>query len=177
MTRLDLAREVAEHLVEYFRPWVDRIEIAGSIRRERPEVGDIEIVAVPQTIPDGLFGDTRLAVPEITHQALLTGAKKKAGAKYIQVLDVMGHGITLDLFLVTPPADWGVIFAIRTGPAAFSHMLVTKALGKLHKVDRGVLWDDRGQRVPCPEEEAFFAALGVPWIEPRERHHLYKAEP
>ena len=33
--------------------------------------------------------------------------------------------LPLDLFAVTPPAQWGVIFTVRTGPGAFSTRLVT----------------------------------------------------
>ena len=31
----------------------------------------------------------------------------------------------VDLFQVVPPSEWGVIFAIRTGPGDFNRMLVT----------------------------------------------------
>lgn len=48
---------VAEGLIRQLLPGCERIEVAGSIRRGRPDVGDIELVAIPRTTtePDGLF--------------------------------------------------------------------------------------------------------------------------
>lgn len=42
------ALKIAEGLVCEFGPYCERVEIAGSIRRGKAEVGDIEIVAVPR---------------------------------------------------------------------------------------------------------------------------------
>ena len=47
---------IAESLVEKLRPACERIEIAGSLRREKAMVGDIEIVAVPRLERD-LLGE------------------------------------------------------------------------------------------------------------------------
>lgn len=45
---LDYAKQIAEALIEELRPYCERISIAGSIRRGKQEVKDIEIVAVPK---------------------------------------------------------------------------------------------------------------------------------
>ena len=55
--RLDEATAIAERVVEILRPHCDRIEVAGSVRRGKPEVGDIEVVCIPRTTVSGLFGD------------------------------------------------------------------------------------------------------------------------
>jgi DNA polymerase/3'-5' exonuclease PolX len=47
---------IAGRIVEALRPYCERIEIAGSLRREKPMVGDIEIVAIPRR-PVDLFGE------------------------------------------------------------------------------------------------------------------------
>lgn len=44
---LATAKEVAGQLVEQLTDACKRIEVAGSIRRCRLEIGDIEIVAIP----------------------------------------------------------------------------------------------------------------------------------
>jgi len=51
------ARVIAESLMAALGPGCERIEIAGSIRRGRPDVGDIELVAIPriEQIRDGFF--------------------------------------------------------------------------------------------------------------------------
>jgi len=53
------ARKLAEQMVERLRPACDKIEIAGSVRRGKPEVKDIEIVCLPRDTGNdiGLFSD------------------------------------------------------------------------------------------------------------------------
>ena len=48
------AKAIAEKYLLQLRPFSRRIEIAGSIRREKPEVKDIEIVMIRDT--SKLFG-------------------------------------------------------------------------------------------------------------------------
>lgn len=43
------ALEIAEEIKEALAHHCERIEIAGSIRRKKPEVGDIELLFVPKT--------------------------------------------------------------------------------------------------------------------------------
>ena len=59
-TRIALmeATGLAGELVALLQPACERIEIAGSIRRQRPDVGDVELVVVPRLkAPLGLFGE------------------------------------------------------------------------------------------------------------------------
>ena len=44
---LDLAEVTAAVLVKLLAPACERIEVAGSVRRGRLDVGDIELLAVP----------------------------------------------------------------------------------------------------------------------------------
>jgi len=112
------AEKIASRVVEKLMPYCQRIEIAGSIRRRKAEIGDIEIVAEPKMIRD-LFD-----VPVL--QAIPTenlGLVVKNGLRYKQVL--LTEKIYLDLFIVHPLAQLGVILAIRTGSTEFSHKLVS----------------------------------------------------
>ena len=112
------AEEIASLVVEKLMPYCQRIEIAGSIRRRKAEIGDIEIVAEPKMIRD-LFD-----VPVL--QAIPTenlGLVVKNGLRYKQVL--LTEKIYLDLFIVHPLAQLGVILAIHTGSTKFSHKLVS----------------------------------------------------
>lgn len=173
------ALHVAERVVERLAEGCSRIEIAGSIRRRRPDVGDVEIVAVPRLVDGarpslfdppsrvsaldpvlaGLIADGRLAPhPE----------RPAYGQKYRR-LWIPTPGIQLDLFLVSPPAEWGPILTIRTGPAAYSERLVKALHPKGLRCHEGRVLNMRGETVPCPEERDFFAACGVPWTEPENR--------
>lgn len=174
-----VVRGLADRIVARFSPWCSRIEIAGSLRRKRAEVGDIEIVAVPRMV-DGVPATMFDAPPKVS---ALDGALAEAaafgfivahperpanGEKYKR-LWVPERGIQLDLFLVRPPAEWGPIFTIRTGPADYSQRLVTALLRKGWKCAEGRVLDNEGERVPCPEERDFLAACGEPWAEPEDR--------
>ena len=163
------AETVANSVLAHLAPFVKRAVVAGSVRRRRPDVKDIEIVAEPLDVPDGLFGETRPGVAEIREAAAAWGHVTKGGDKYIQVADVLGSGMALDLFLVTPPASWGTILTIRTGPADFSQMLVTKLRGRFMRCEGGRVLGRGRVEVPTPTEEDFFAACGVDYLPPEER--------
>ena len=167
---LSEARIVTDSLLHRLQPFVKRAVVAGSIRRQRPDVKDIEIVAEPVDVPDGLFGETRPGSAEIKELAATWGPVVKGGDKYIQVADVLDSGMALDLFLVTPPASWGALLTIRTGPAAFSQMLVTRLRGRFMRCEHGRVLGRGGVVVPTPDEASFFAACDVAWLPPEERH-------
>lgn len=172
---LRAAENLALALLEQLAPHCDRIEIAGSIRRRKPIVGDIELCAVPRYLPN-LLGpsDTPAFAPVFTRlerDGLLTRIKN--GPKYKQ-FHIPALGCNLDLFL-TDAACWPVIFAIRTGPADFSKRLVTQRqfnglLPNDHRVDQGRVWK-YGQPEPLDfaDERAFLEFTAGQWIEPEAR--------
>jgi DNA polymerase/3'-5' exonuclease PolX len=101
--QLKEAQQIAQKYVELLRPYCKRIEIAGSIRRQRPEVKDIEIVCIPKRAPlnGGLFGYTPDEL--VTHPGFdeiinsLEKVKGEPGGRYTQ--RKLPEGITLDLFM------------------------------------------------------------------------------
>ena len=153
---LPLARARAEKLLEAIAPHVTRAAIVGSIRREKPEVGDIEILAVPRMGPGDLFTNKRADTDSIIHELRKIGSVERSGERYIKVqLGKQGRGIewnkfkrskiaddwpTLDLFLCHFPAQWGTLSAIRTGPAHFSQAVVTRIRQRGWRVHRGAVW-------------------------------------
>lgn len=172
-TRLPLssAKRLSEAIVAELAPACERIEIAGSIRREKPEVGDIEIVAIPRVACDLLGQPLASELDPVLDALVLAGrlSKIKGGDKYKQYL--LKHGVKLDLFL-TDKDCWGVILAIRTGPADFSKRLVTqKFMGGLLpsylRVQGGRIW--KGYDALETLERDVFSAAGLEWIEPRDR--------
>lgn len=168
------AKALADVILLNLRPECQRIEIAGSLRRLKPVVGDIEILAVPDTTPD-LFGVAQFDSSGVDALLRRMAADRgwsilKNGPRFKQV--DLGP-ITLDLFLCSAP-EWGSQFIIRTGPADYSHWLVTHRReggampGYLRQKD-GRLWTSDGQALNTPEEADYYTALGLPWIEPEKR--------
>lgn len=190
------AMNIAQGLVERLRPACTRIEIAGSIRRGKDDVKDIEIVAIPdltlvprpraefgKPIPKLLKTQLDAIIEEMFQQNLLK--REKDGDKYKKLW--LWQNVHVDLFLVTPPAEWGVQMMIRTGPADFSHWLVTRqrsggAMPSLYRVQDGAVWlgateeknPDPITKVSMPEEMDFFRFLGLDWIEPGEREARWR---
>jgi DNA polymerase/3'-5' exonuclease PolX len=171
---------VADDLRILLAPACERIEVAGSLRRRRLTVSDIELVAIPRYVEDreGLFGTTRhSALDDLLAkvQRRPVTLHRRDGTEREQVRDGSAYkalayrGLPVDLFIVEPErTDWGVIYTIRTGPADFSRELVTRCRTWGKRVQGGRLYD-RGRYVPCPDEAGFLAAVGLPWIEPEDR--------
>lgn len=162
----------AQAIVALLQPACERIEIAGSIRRKKPEIGDIEIVCIPRYdyIPD-LFGNPVQQYPLMDDVLKAQDWKTvKNGERYKQF--ALENGAQLDLFLVTPET-WGLQLLIRTGPADFSHRLVTDrrhggCLFGGWKVKDGRLWGYHGV-LDTPEEADVFTALEMGYIKPEDR--------
>jgi DNA polymerase/3'-5' exonuclease PolX len=180
----------ANRLMDWLRPACDRIEIAGSTRREKPEVGDIEIVAIPKAgAPRPVFGQRKI-FPRMLEQVLDNMQNQrgliepiKGGEKYKQfwLLEGRVHLIKIDLFLVEEPRQWGLIYLIRTGPADFSKWMVTPrskggALLEGYFVRDGYMWKHGDGKtwppspiIDVPEEADYFRLCELEWVEPRER--------
>jgi DNA polymerase/3'-5' exonuclease PolX len=192
------AEALADELLTLLRPACIRLEVAGSIRRRKPDCGDVELVAIPKlAYSDDLFG-LRDDVHPFNELDALCAELRESGVLG-ERLDKNGRrawgsamkratfkGFALDLFACTAE-QWGVTFAIRTGGALFSHALVTprnqtvrdesgRAFGSglcppwLHFRDwRVKRADEAGNPFPTPEEEDVFDLLGVEVVPPQER--------
>lgn len=181
---LNYAARYAGRLVELLKNACERIEIAGSVRRKKGTVKDIELVVVPKMLEvRDLFGvlyerenllEKRLQ-ELVTAGVLAVPAGVRNAGERMKKFDLARTVpvMRLDLFIVLPPAQWGSVFTIRTGPGDFSKWLVTgrKFGGAMPEgmvqLD-GALYRD-GQVVETPEERDYFAALGLPWLDPVKR--------
>lgn len=189
----------ARRLADVVRPVCERVEIVGSVRRERPTVGDLELLVEPTMVVQqaDLFAQGKRPDTEAVVRALQeddAGRKViKGGSRYVQIRlgGRFGRGDrpNLDIFFCHPPASWGALLTIRTGPAALGRELVTRLRAKGLRNHRGAVWapgrpdDDPGRptteidgtvwwRVPTPTEEAYFEACDVEHVPPERRDEL-----
>lgn len=166
---------VGQSLLEKLKPSCCRIELAGSLRRVTPTIGDIEIVCIPKTVPN-LVGEP-CDYTEVDQTLDGWPIKfKKRGNRYKQ-FSFQGkkspyYIYVVDLFLATPE-NFGLIFMIRTGPAAFSRRMVTSQekgglMPNKYTPRDGRLWQ-AGQAINTPEEEDIFRLYDLDYIDPQQR--------
>ncbi|MCP4543871.1 MAG: hypothetical protein GY832_42700 [Chloroflexi bacterium] len=155
---LEFMQEAAEHLATLLEPdktCTRRVLIAGSIRREKPYPGDVEIVLEPLFERQAtMFGDATDGVnlfDQHCEELLRAGALEKRLNKNghtswgqrakLALFYYKSKPVKADLFSVLSPAEWGTILAIRTGPGAFNKRLVQHAHTVGRKVAGGQVWD------------------------------------
>jgi DNA polymerase/3'-5' exonuclease PolX len=161
---LSKALAIAERIKAELAPHCERIEIAGSIRRKKPEVKDIEIVAIPKPYDTGLFVSGLAAV--VNQWEKVKGEMKYQECRYTQ--RILPEGIKLDLFMCEP-GNWGLIYAIRTGSADYSHKVLAAGwVARGYHAKGGYLMVGHRQ-YEVREEEDLFKRLGLKWIEPELR--------
>ena len=193
-TRLDYttAAALAAKLLAALAPGCERIEVAGSLRRNQKTVGDLELVAIPRLTArtqKDLFGQD-VEIERFSELDVVLGTLLKAdrirrdlppgldtttawGERYKKFWLWTGkaHGyVQVDLFICTP-ANFGAIFCIRTGPADFSAALQAHIKHRTpYRQQLGdLVLEATGVVVPVPDETTYFELAGVPYIEPAHR--------
>lgn len=156
---LDVAQHVGGLLDEHCYTWV----IAGSIRREKPEVKDIEIVCVPKPFETGLFESGIATV--LKKWPKIKGDLDKH-CKYTQ--RILPGGMTLDLFFADEK-NFGNIFLIRTGDWEFSKHFMGVLLPRQGYKSEGGYVTKNGKIISTPDERNLFELAKVKWIEPKHR--------
>jgi len=152
---LEKAKEIAEKVKDKLKSFCKRIEIAGSIRREKSNVKDIEIVAIVNN-KDRV--NLELKLKEL-------GQRIKGGGKFIQIR--LKEGINLDFFM-TDEEHWACTFQLRTGSAEFNVRFFVWLKSRGFKIIGGRLY--KGDKVlETKEEEDIFRLVGLKWIPPKFR--------
>lgn len=186
------ALEVASNIYAHLYPHCSIINIAGSVRREKEECKDVEIICIPKTHFTDMFNtETKRTVAYI--EAVQNIGRIIKGdihnGKYVQIEYTnarLSKAIMLDLF--TPsPEDYYRQFAIRTGSAEYAHIIIAKAW-----LQKGWCGTSKGLRLQseCEQqkdktwkcvtatptlppawssEQEFFAWLGIECRAPRYR--------
>jgi DNA polymerase (family 10) len=174
---------VAEELCSALKPHCERMAIAGSLRRQKPTVGDVEILLVP-TMGErkvDLFATAQISNADLA-LALLLGKgilAKRPNAKGIftygpqnKLMVHCASGIPVDLF-ATDAAGWFRSLVIRTGPKELNIRLIDSARRngvQVHAYGSPALVRiSTGKPLECKSERDFFALCRLPYREPWER--------
>ncbi len=152
---LDMGKAIAEEVIRRLSPYCSKIQVAGSIRRQKPIVRDVDIVLIPSDLWNLNSEIMRLGLPRV------------AGGKLRRVIF---KGVQVDLYLATPEI-WATLLLIRTGSVQNNICLCSLAKKKgCHLAASGDgLFNKYGQRIAGDTESSIYEALGLPYQEPWER--------
>lgn len=165
--KLSVAQKYAEKICETLSPFCERIAIAGSIRRRRPEVNDIDLVMIPKPEGLGLIVDRcrETCTPLQVGQVNLS-FQTQTGIR----LDLyMAHPRKVDLFDIAA-SNWGALLLCRTGSKEFNVWLAkqAEALNLQYRPYMGIV-NNHGDLVAGETEEEIFKALNLSFIQPEAR--------
>jgi len=152
------AYPIAQRLVAGLRAagGIEQIELAGSFRRSRETVGDLDVL-VTSADPERVF-DAFSRLPEVKEVRLRGGTKETV---------VLSRGLQVDLRVVEPAA-FGAAWLYFTGSK--DHNVHLRSIAR----DRGLKINEYGifrgdARVGGRTEAEVYAALDLAWIPPELR--------
>ena len=164
-SRADVARQSARLLIEALKahPATQRVEAAGSLRRRRETVKDIDIV-LSSTNPES---STNCFVEHESVSEIIQRGQTKSAVR-------LQSGIQADLRVVND-VEFPYVLHHFTGSKDHNVALRARAIEMGMKINEyGLFTGD--ERVECADETAFFRSLGLDFIAPELREGLDELE-
>lgn len=156
---LSTALPVAEEMMAGLRevPQARHITAAGSLRRRKPTVGDIDILAASDEAEE--------VVGSFVHLPLVAEVQARGDTKATVILE---NGLQIDL-RVLPESHYGSLLQYFTGSKEHNVQLRELALKQdLSLSEYGFARPD-GTTIACSEEEEVYRTLDLAWIPPELR--------
>jgi DNA polymerase (family 10) len=181
---LGRAMPVAETIIERLQklPGVERIAYAGSLRRGRDTVGDLDILVASREAKP--IAEAFRSLPQVT-SVLSAGDSKSSvrlgvGAAAIRRRDGGPNIASIQCDLrVVPPESWGAALMYFTGSKDHNVRLRERALKKGLTLNEYGLYPEDKEKTPPQHrgikavagaaEEEVYAKLGLPYIPPEIR--------
>jgi len=155
---LAVARSEAESLLAHLRatPGVVEAVAAGSLRRERATVGDIDLLVVS----DAGTPVTRRFVEYPKVRDVLAKGRTRASV-------VLESGLQVDLRIV-PPRSYGAALLYFTGSKQYNIELRKRAIARGLKLNEYGLFSG-SEQIAGETEASIYQALGLSWLPPTQR--------
>lgn len=174
-TPLGIALPAAQAILDQLLALPQTIEgaIAGSIRRARPTIGDVDLL-VASDDPAPIM-DAFIAMPNVAR--VLGHGPTKSSVE-------LQNGLQVDL-RVLEKARWGTAMNYFTGSQAHNIRMREMAQDKGYSLnehafrpldEQGNIIEDESQFVLCDSEEAFYRFLDLPYIPPELREEAGEIE-
>ena len=163
---------LAYKILSEIEPFCEKAQIAGSIRRQKSVINDIDVVVQPKLEPCGKTESWIKIIQVLRHDFdAITGKQgDKLAMLYVPYVSSKGLGhVQVDLYRATE-RTWGILLLVRTGSAEYNVLLCNLALsnGLRLQYSQGLV-DSRGYVIAGKTEEEVFEALGLPFIIPQDR--------
>ncbi|BAO43599.1 DNA polymerase/3'-5' exonuclease PolX [Thiolapillus brandeum] len=151
--------DLAEQLVAYLRrqPGVKQVEMAGSYRRRRETVGDLDILVSASRgsgIMDAFIGFAAV------ERVISRGSTRSTV--------VLRTGLQVDLRVV-PQVSFGAAWHYFTGSKAHNIAVRVMGIQRGWKVNEYGIFDKEGQRIAGRTEKEIYSLMGMEWIPPELR--------
>ena len=163
------AYTIAQEVLEYMRgeEAVREISVAGSLRRMKETIGDIDILVSAERKDWAKVHERFVSYPEV--ERVLAKGETKSSV-------VLRNGRQVDLRTV-PPESWGAALQYFTGSKDHNVRLRDIAKEKGLKVNEyGVFRADTEERIGGSTEEEVYSIVGMQWIPPEIRENWGEIE-
>ncbi len=166
--RIDVAEEEAERIVAYLKKFkgIDKVTPAGSLRRGRETIGDLDLLATGPACAPEKTG------PAVEYVAAYPGIQDIIAKGENKVSFHVAQGMQVDVRLL-PSASYGAALQYFTGSKAHNVVLRQRALKMGYTLNEWALarLDDESTVAAATEEE-IYSALKMDWMPPEMRENL-----
>jgi DNA polymerase (family 10) len=157
---------LAFKIVSSIDSYCTRVEVAGSIRRRKDTVNDVDLVVEPK--PQSWIK----LIKEIRRQFSAVTEKQgdKLATVHVPFASKLGQGhLQVDLYRASK-STWGILLLIRTGSAEYNIFLAKLAIRKGYRLaySKGLL-NEKGKVIASKTERDVFQALELDYISPQDR--------
>jgi DNA polymerase (family 10) len=163
---INQAWEIALELLANLRELagIEKAEVAGSLRRWRETVGDLDLIAASSDANSVM--DAFLSYPQISR--VLSRGEMKLGVE-------LHDGLRAQLW-VHPPSHYGTALQYATGSQAHNVRLRELAKREGFSLSEHGFKKQDGSEFTCAEEAEVYRILGLPWIPPELREDRGEVE-
>ena len=133
---------------------VERVEVAGSLRRMKAAVHDIDLLAA--AADPAAVNRAFTELPQVAEVAALGDTKASVRTR---------DGLQVDLRTVKPEV-WGAALQYFTGSAAHNVRIRERAVKAGLKLSEYGLFERGGELVVAEDEEVVYDRLGMAWVPP-----------
>lgn len=155
-----LVEPIAKKIISQLKkiPGLKKIDIAGSLRRKKPTIGDIDILVVASHPKRVMESFTKM----LDVEKILGKGETKSSI-------LLDSGIQVDLRVV-PAESWGAALMYFTGNKSHNIRLRKVAISKSWKLNEyGIFRKSDNRKLAGKTEQEMYRKLGLKYLRPEER--------